>query len=78
METGDIVISKAGHDEGETFIVTAIVNKDFVLIADGKKRKVESPKLKRVKHLKLEGHADLKTVSNVAIARQIKKLKASK
>lgn len=44
---GQIVKSKAGHDKGEIFFVIAIVDDDYVLIADGDRRKSESPKKRR-------------------------------
>ena len=48
---GQIVKSKAGHDKGEIFFVIAIVDDDYVLIADGDRRRSESPKKKKVRHL---------------------------
>ena len=53
MQTGDIVISRAGHDTDKYFVVTSTVSEEFVLIADGKLRTVERPKLKRIKHLRV-------------------------
>ncbi len=73
METGDIVISRAGHDAGELFVVVATVSDDFVLIADGKRRTVESPKLKRIKHLRVVGQSDIKRPTNINIGKCIKK-----
>lgn len=48
---GDIVISKAGHDKSKYAMVVSVVNEQFVLIADGKLRTIEKPKLKKIKHL---------------------------
>ena len=53
MQLGSIVQSKAGRDQGKIFIVVEVVNSDFVRIADGDLRKIEDPKLKNIKHLKL-------------------------
>lgn len=53
---GEVVCSKAGRDSGRLFIVTAFVDESYVLIVDGDLRKIEKPKRKKVKHLKLTGH----------------------
>ena len=52
VETGRVVISKCGRDEGRRFLVTAEIDEDFVLIADGDTRKLAKQKKKRRKHLK--------------------------
>ena len=49
---GMIVRSAAGHDRGNFLVITAVEG-DFAFIADGKERKLEKPKKKRLKHLKL-------------------------
>ncbi|MBO5870443.1 MAG: RNA-binding protein [Clostridia bacterium] len=50
---GHLVVSLAGRDKN---VVCAVVGKSddegYVLIADGKIRKVENPKKKKLKHLK--------------------------
>ncbi|MBQ8952500.1 MAG: KOW domain-containing RNA-binding protein [Clostridia bacterium] len=51
IETGRIVRSKAGRDEGKYFVVIALDGTEFALIADGERRGIEKPKRKRVKHL---------------------------
>jgi large subunit ribosomal protein L14e len=48
---GQIVHSKAGRDKGKYFIVVNIVDDDYVLIVDGKLRKIDNPKKKKIKHL---------------------------
>ena len=48
---GQIVRSKAGHDKGDIFFVMELIDDDYVLIADGDRRKSEKPKKKNVKHL---------------------------
>ena len=73
MEAGDIVISRAGHDAGKAFIVTSVVSERFVLIADGKSRKIESPKLKRIRHLRIVGKSELTNPTNATISKRIKK-----
>lgn len=50
MEKGVVVKSMAGHDAGRFYVVVK-AEKDVAFIADGKRRKVEKPKRKNVKHL---------------------------
>ena len=51
---GDVVRSLAGHDKGELFCVVDAAD-GFLLLANGKERKLHSPKRKRVKHARREG-----------------------
>jgi len=51
LEIGQFVKSKAGRDKDRVFIVIEHVNEDYVHIVDGDLRKLEKPKLKKVKHL---------------------------
>lgn len=57
VKVGDVVLSQKGHDSKKTFIVVATLNENYVLIADGKSRKLDSPKQKNVKHLKVLAQA---------------------
>lgn len=49
---GSVVLSKAGHDKNGLFVVIKVCDNDYVLIADGKTRKLDKPKRKKIKHLK--------------------------
>lgn len=51
-----VVRSAAGHDRGNFLVITAVEG-DFAYIADGKERKLASPKKKRLKHLRLTNTA---------------------
>ena len=51
LEIGQFVKSKAGRDKDRIFIIIEIVDEQFVKIADGDIRKLEKPKIKKVKHL---------------------------
>lgn len=53
VKLGQIVVSRAGRDKGKFFIVAGIENELYLYISDGSLRKVEKPKKKKVKHLKL-------------------------
>ncbi len=48
---GKYVWSTSGRDKGNLFIVTAVVDDQYVMLADGKLRKLEKPKKKKLKHL---------------------------
>ena len=56
----NIVRSTAGRDKGDLFFVLATEG-DFLLLADGRRRRVESPKRKRRKHVSLQGPCDERT-----------------
>lgn len=52
----NIVKSTAGRDEGDLFFVLDI-QEEFLLLADGKRRRVENPKRKKRKHVTLVGES---------------------
>lgn len=52
FEVGRIVVSKQGRDKGRAFIVSELINENFVMLIDGDLRKLSKPKLKKVKHLR--------------------------
>jgi ribosomal protein L14E/L6E/L27E len=60
MRLGSVVFSKAGRDRGGCFAVVAVVDENFVRIADGEKHRLENAKLKKLKHLKDSGSVLLK------------------
>ena len=51
ISIGQVVKNTSGRDAGRLFFVVKIIDDKYVLISDGKKRKLEKPKLKKVKHL---------------------------
>lgn len=66
VKTGSVVVSSAGHDKGR-FMVVVGADGGFVFVADGKERKLGSPKKKNIKHIRktlssieLEGLTDKK------------------
>ncbi|MEG0579779.1 MAG: KOW domain-containing RNA-binding protein, partial [Niameybacter sp.] len=50
IKQGMIVKSAAGHDKGSYYVVVK-AQKDFVFIADGRRRKCSKPKKKSNKHV---------------------------
>lgn len=66
--TDDVVLSLAGHDKGGVFAVIGL-DSEYAVIADGRHRKVEKPKMKKRKHLKAIGR--LQTPSPSATNREL-------
>ena len=60
----DIVRSAAGRDEGKLFFVLA-VEEDYLLLADGRTRRLESPKRKKRKHAAFRAHSDCRVAENI-------------
>jgi len=52
VEVGRVVESKAGRDKGRLFIITGIIDEQYVTIADGDLRMLDRPKKKKLKHLR--------------------------
>lgn len=53
---GRVVISSAGHDGGRRMVVTG-ADGGFVFVADGKERKLDSPKKKNIKHVQVTSYS---------------------
>lgn len=51
QKTGWIVRSEAGHDKGKTLCVVGREGERFLLLADGKTRKLAAPKKKQRGHV---------------------------
>ena len=51
LQTGEIVLSRAGRDRDRAFVVIEVLDSEYVLIADGRLRTLERPKKKKRKHL---------------------------
>lgn len=56
-EFGSMVISKAGHDKGQNFIILE-ADSEYVYLSDGKFRTVEKPKKKKKKHVQCIHYKD--------------------
>ena len=57
LRISDIVVSLNGRDAGVNFFV--IKTEDgYAWLADGKGRRIEKPKLKKIKHLKYAGRTE--------------------
>ena len=49
---GQLVLSRAGRDQGRYFLVYQVLDDGYVSLVDGRLRKVEKPKRKKKKHLR--------------------------
>ena len=53
FKVGDVVRSKSGHDAKRYYVIIALLNERYVLLADGKVRCLDHPKQKNVRHITL-------------------------
>ena len=80
---GRIVKSLAGRDKDKYFVVLEVIDDIYCLIADGDTRKVDMPKKKKKKHLRvtdysLDGISEKlstgQTVTNSMIRKELKNI----
>ena len=53
LEKGTLVLSLAGRDKGRLLAANGSDDRNRVLVCDGKERKIERPKSKNIRHLKV-------------------------
>lgn len=58
VKLGSVVKCIAGRDMDRYFVVVRCVDDHYVLISDGKTRKVQKPKLKKLRHITFEHSPD--------------------
>lgn len=72
---GQFVLSIAGRDKGRLHVVCKVIDDKYILVTDGKTRKIDKPKRKKVMHVKLLGSCDTelaeKIVAGVATDKQV-------
>ena len=66
----DIVKAAAGRDKGKLFFVLDVED-DFLLLADGKTRKLERPKRKKRKHVVFRARIDCRTTEKIRSGEKI-------
>jgi len=54
LKVGDVVRSQFGHDAGKIFLVIDLAA-EYIVIANGRHRKLETAKRKKVKHVQKVG-----------------------
>ncbi len=52
IKVGSICLARAGRDRGKYFVVSQVLEGEYVAIADGKTRKLSKPKRKKRMHLR--------------------------
>lgn len=53
IQQGQVVRSLAGRDKDRYFLVLEVVDQTYLLLVDGKLRKLARPKKKKVQHVQL-------------------------
>lgn len=51
---GRVAVATAGRDKGKRFAVIGLEGTEYVLLADGRRRKAEKPKRKKLRHVRFE------------------------
>lgn len=76
---GMVVKAIAGRDKGIYFVVTEISDdRKYVLISDGRTRKLSGPKKKSIKHLKMTGTViDINDITNEKLKMVLKNIDCS-
>ncbi len=64
IEISNIVISLNGRDKGKPFFV---LDKEdiYAMLCDGRSRRIDKPKRKKIKHIRLETRSDSQTALNI-------------
>lgn len=70
ISKADIVVSLAGRDQGKLFYVIA-VDDQYAMIADGKGRKLETPKRKKRKHLQKVFRSDSRVAGKLLAGERV-------
>jgi len=70
LQTGQIVYSKAGRDQGAPFVVVA-VDGDFAYIVNGEGRPLARAKKKKIKHIQPTNDIDATLAAMIASGEHI-------
>lgn len=74
LKEGQLVKSKCGRDKDGIFIIKKVIDFDYVLLIDGNLRKIEKPKLKKIKHISKINMIidDYKSMNNAQLKKALK------
>lgn len=64
ISKSDIIVSLAGRDKGQTFYVLGVEG-EYAFLVNGKTRKIENPKRKKLKHLRFAARVDSKVAEKI-------------
>ena len=70
INKGDIVEAVSGRDSGHLFFVL-LEEDEFLILADGKHRRIEQPKRKKRKHVRYEATHPSRVTSKLMAAEKI-------
>lgn len=70
IDLSNIVKSTAGRDSGRLFFVIA-ADTEFLYLADGKLRKIERPKSKKMKHAKFIAAANSRIAERIKTGEKV-------
>ena len=65
IQKSDIILSTAGRDQGKLFYVIGTEGA-YILIANGKERKLEHPKRKKLKHVRRVTRTNSRVAEKIA------------
>ncbi|MBE6686342.1 MAG: hypothetical protein E7591_03830 [Ruminococcaceae bacterium] len=71
---GQLALSLAGRDKNRIFMIVQELDENYVFIADGQLRKIDNPKRKKLKHLKLLGREEVLPATNRELESLIKSI----
>ena len=72
LAKGSVVIADAGRDSGGFFVVTD-TDGSYCFIADGKSRKLDKPKRKNIKHIRItDSMIDLNDITDKKLRNALK------
>lgn len=78
LKTGSVVAAEAGRDSGKLFAVISI-DGNRCMIADGKSRKLDKPKCKNIKHIRLtDSMIDLNDITDKKLRIALRTIRESK
>ncbi|SHH71736.1 hypothetical protein SAMN02745823_00712 [Sporobacter termitidis DSM 10068] len=64
IERSDIVVALCGRDKGKIFFVVGM-EEIYALLCDGKSRRIDKPKRKKLKHVRFESKSDCRTAAKI-------------
>ncbi len=75
LERGRVVISLAGRDKG-SFLAVMQIEKNSVILCDGKERPIDRPKSKNIRHVEATGFSlsEAEIASNRALRKALRRL----
>lgn len=76
MEKSDIVLSQQGRDKGRLLMVLD-TDAEYLLLADGRRRRVERPKRKKIRHVSFVAKAAAKRAGGCARAKNCQTVKSA-